>query len=87
MTKNMTLFSKLTQDYDSGAALVVLENLPFYRNSTMTVKQLRTLAAKLVMIADEADKGHDGEFKDGQMEQYYTVNAYESTLEYCESEE
>lgn len=88
MTKNMTLFSRLTRDFDNSAVLIILENLPFYRNSTMTVKQLRTLAAKLLYIADEAEKGNTGELKDGgQIEQYYSVRDYSDTLEYQDNEE
>lgn len=88
MSKTLTLFSRLTRDYDSGAVVVVLENLPFYRNATMTPEQLRRLAAKLVTIADETVKGDDGEFKAGQqMEQYYQVSSYENTVEFCESED
>jgi hypothetical protein len=83
----MTLFSRLTRDYDSNEVLIILENLPFYRNSTMTVKELKSLAAKLLTIADEASKGDTGEFKNGNMEQYYQVCDYESTLEYQDNEE
>jgi len=87
MTKstNCTLFSRLTRDYDTGAALVVLENLPFYRNATMTPDQLRRLAAKLVTIAEEASKGNSGEFQRGEMEQYYSVSSFEDTTEFCDS--
>lgn len=85
--KNMTLFSRLTRDFDTNAPLIVLENLPFYRNSTMTAAQLRKLAAKLIAIADEADKGHAGEFKNGNMELYYTVSSFEDTLEFQDNEE
>jgi len=78
--KPCALFSRLTKDYDSGAVLVVLENLPFYRNATMTPDQLRRLAAKLVTIADEASKGDSGEFKDGAtMEQYYQIASFGDT--------
>ncbi len=88
MTKNMTLFSRLTRDFDTNAPLIVLENLPFYRNATMTSDQLRRLAAKLITVADEADKGNEGEFKDGQqMEQYYQVCNYSDTLEFQDNEE
>lgn len=88
MTKNMTLFSRLTRDFDSNAVLIVLENLPFYRNATMTPDQLRRLAAKLVTVADEAGKGDAGEFKDGQqMEQYYQISNFSDTLEYSDSED
>jgi len=88
MTKstNCTLFSRLTRDYDTGAALVVLENLPFYRNATMTPDQLRRLAAKLVTIAEEASKGNSGEFQRGEMEQYYTVSSYEETEIFCDAD-
>ena len=83
MTKNMTLFSRLTRDFDTNAPLIVLENLPFYKNATMTPAQLRTLAAKLIAIADEAGRGDTGEFKDGaSMEEYYQIRDYESTLEF-----
>lgn len=88
MTKsnNCTLFSRLTRDYDTGAALVVLENLPLYKNATMTPDQLRRLAAKLVTIAEEAEKGDSGEFKDGaEMEQYFSVSSFEDTTEFCDS--
>lgn len=84
-TTNCTLFSRLTRDYDTGAALVVLENLPFYRNATMTPDQLRRLAAKLVTIADEASKGDSGEFQRGEMEQYYTVSNFDDTETACDS--
>ena len=80
---NMTLFSRLTRDFDTSARLIVLENLPFYRNATLSPAQLRTLAAKLLTIADEADKGNTGEFKnDSQLEQYYSVCDYSDTLEF-----
>jgi len=81
MTKstNCTLFSRLTRDYDTGAALVVLENLPFYRNATMTPDQLRALSRKLLTIAEEAEKGDSGEFNHGELEQYYSVSSYENT--------
>jgi len=83
---NCTLFSRLTRDYDSGAALVVLENLPFYRNATMTPDQLRALSRKLLTIAEEAEKGDSGEFKDGaEMEQYFSVSSFEDTTEFCDS--
>ena len=86
--KPLTLFSRLTRDFDSNTVLIVLENLPFYRNATMTSDQLRRLAAKLVTVADEADKGDAGEFKDGQqMEQYYHVNNFSDTLEYSDNED
>jgi hypothetical protein len=88
MTKNMTLFSRLTHDFDTNAPLIVLENLPFYKGATFTSDQLRRLAAKLIMVADEADKGHSGEFKNGgQLEEYYQVRDYESTLEFQDNEE
>jgi hypothetical protein len=88
MTKNMTLFSRLTHDFDTNAPLIVLENLPFYRNATMTSDQLRRLAQKLLAIVEEADKGHSGEFKNGgQIEEYYQVCDYESTLEFQDNEE
>lgn len=48
----------------------------------MTVKQLRTLAAKLIAIADEADKNNGG-----QLEQYYSVCSYSDTLEFQDNEE
>jgi hypothetical protein len=84
--KNLTLFSRLTHDFDTNAPLIVLENLPFYRNSTMTVKQLRTLAAKLIAIADEADKNNGGQLANGEnMELYYTVSSFEDTLEFQDS--
>ena len=87
-SKNFTLFSRLTSDYDNNAVLIVLENLPFYKNATMTPDQLRRLAVKLVTIADEAEKGEAGEFKDGQqMEQYYQVSYFEDTLEYSDSDD
>jgi hypothetical protein len=87
-SKNFTLFSRLTRDFDSNAVLIVLENLPLYQNATMTPDQLRRLAAKLITIADEADKGNAGEFKDGQqMEQYYQVSNFSDTLEYSDDED
>lgn len=86
--KNLTLFSRLTRDYDTNAPLIILESLPFYRNATMTSDQLRRLAQKLLTIADEASKGDSGELKDGaSMEQYYTVCSYEDTLEFQDNEE
>ncbi|NCB40856.1 MAG: hypothetical protein EOM80_19040 [Erysipelotrichia bacterium] len=85
--KNCTLFSRLTKDYDTGAALVVLENLPFYKNATMTPIQLRRLAAKLITIADEAGKDDAGEFKDGAtMEQYYQISSYHDTEIFCDGD-
>ena len=88
MTKNMTLFSRLTRDFDSNAVLIVLENLPFYRNATMTPDQLRRLAQKLLMVADEAIKGDGGQLANGgQLEQYYSVCDYEDTLEFQDNEE
>lgn len=84
---NMTLFSRLTHDFDTNAPLIVLENLPFYRNATMTSDQLRRLAQKLLTIAEEADKGHAGEFQNGNMEQYYSVCSYSDTLEFQDNEE
>jgi hypothetical protein len=86
--KNMTLFSRLTRDFDSNAPLIILENLPFYKGATLTSDQLRRLAQKLLTIAEEADKGHAGEFKNGgQIEEYYQVRDYESTLEFQDNEE
>jgi len=77
---NCTLFSRLTRDYDSREPLIILENLPFFRNATMTPDQLRRLAAKLITIAEEAEKGDSGEFKDGQqMEQYYQISSFDDT--------
>lgn len=77
MTKNMTLFSRLSRDFDTNAPLIILENLPFYKSATMTSGQLRRLAAKLIAIADEAEKGDTGEFANGgQLEQYYSVCSY-----------
>ena len=88
MTKNMTLFSRLTRDFDTNAPLIVLENLPFYRDATMTPDQLRRLAAKLIAIADEADKSDGGQLANGgQLEQYYSVCDYEDTLEYQDNED
>lgn len=88
MTKstNCTLFSRLTRDYDTGAVMVVLENLPFYRNATLSPDQLRTLAKKLITIAEEAEKGDSGEFKDGaEMEQYFSVSNFDDTEIVCDS--
>lgn len=88
MTKNMTLFSRLTRDYDTNAPLIILESLPFYKGATMTPDQLRRLAQKLLMIADEAIKGNAGELKDGgQIEEYYSVCDYEDTLEFQDNED
>lgn len=85
-TTNCTLFSRLTRDYDTGAALVVLENLPFFRNATMTPDQLRALSRKLLTIAEEAEKGDSGEFKDGaEMEQYFSVSSFDDTEIACDS--
>jgi hypothetical protein len=85
---NCTLFSRLSRDFDTNAPLIVLENLPFYKGATMTPDQLRRLAHKLLMVADEAIKGDAGEFKDGsQIEEYYQVCDYESTLEFQDNEE
>jgi len=84
---NMTLFSRLTHDFDTNAPLIVLENLPFYKGATFTSDQLRRLAQKLLTIAEEADKGHAGEFKNGNMELYYTVSSFEDTLEFQDNEE
>lgn len=50
---NMTLFSRLTRDFDSNAQLIILESLPFYKGATFTSDQLRRLAQKLLIIADE----------------------------------
>ena len=87
MTKNMTLFSRLTRDFDTNAPLIVLESLPCYKNATMTPAQLRTLAAKLIAIADEAERGDTGEFKDGaSMENYYQVCHYSDTLEFQDND-
>ena len=86
--KSMTLFSRLTRDYDSNAQLIILENLPFYKGATFTSGQLRRLAQKLLTIAEEAEKGDSGEFANGaSMEQYYSVCSYEDTLEYQDSED
>jgi hypothetical protein len=42
----------------------------------------------LLTIAEEADKGHAGEFKNGgQIEEYYQACDYESTLEFQDNEE
>ena len=84
---NCTLFSRLTRDYDTGAALVVLENLPFFRNATMTPDQLRRLAQKLLYIADEASKGDAGEFQRGEMEQYFSVSSFENTEIACDGDD
>jgi len=85
--KPLTLFSRLTRDFDNNAVLIVLENLPFYRNATMTSDQLRRLAAKLMAVADEADKGDAGEFKGGAtMEQYFSVCDYENTIDFQDGE-
>ena len=86
--KNMTLFSRLTRDFDSNAPLIILENLPFYKGATLTSCQLRRLAQKLLTIAEEADKGATGEFQSGgQIEEYYQVCSYEDTLECQDNEE
>ena len=86
--KNLTLFSRLTRDFDTNGILIVLEGLPFVKNATMTPAQIRTLAAKLLTIAEEADKGHAGEFQNGgQLEQYYSVCDYSDTLEFQDDEE
>lgn len=83
MTKNMTLFSRLTRDFDTNAPLIVLESLPFYEAATMTPDQLRRLAQKLLTIAAEAEKGDAGEFANGgQMEEYFSVCDFEDTLEF-----
>lgn len=85
---NLTLFSRLTNDFDNNEILIILENLPFYRNATMTPAQLRTLAGKLLTIADEAEKGDSGEFANGaSMEQYYSISSFEDTLEFQDDEE
>lgn len=88
MTKNMTLFSRLTRDYDTNAPLIILENLPCFKNATMTSDQLRRLAQKLLTIADEAEKGDTSEFHSGgQLEQYYQMCDYSDTLEYQDTED
>ena len=85
---NCTLFSRLTRDFDTNARLIVLENLPFFRNATMTPDQLRALSRKLLTIAEEAEKGDSGEFKDGQqMEQYYQISSFDDTAIACDGDD
>lgn len=86
-TVNCTLFSKLTRDYDSGEPLIILENLPFYKNATLSPDQLRVLAKKLMTIADEATKGDAGEFQRGEMELYYSVSDFENTETFADSDD
>ena len=83
---NCTLFSRLTRDFDTNARLIVLENLPFVKGATMTPDQLRALSRKLLTIAEEAEKGDSGEFKNGaEMEQYFSVSSFDDTTEFCDS--
>lgn len=84
---NCTLFSMLSRDYDTNLPLIVLEGLPCFKNATMTAQQLRKLAEKLMAVADEADKGDAGEFKDGAtMEQYFSICDYENTIDFQDGE-
>ena len=60
---------------ESGAALVVLNGLPAYHDVTMSVKQLKALAAILVSLAEATEKGGVG-----VIEHEYYVSDYKKTL-------
>jgi hypothetical protein len=55
------LHSEITSSRTSGAPLIVLNGLPGWHDVTMTPKQLKALADKLIQLSEAAERGENGE--------------------------